>query len=427
MKIPHCKCLQSRLAWAFGLVYALLGFGLATTNQLLAQGASNDTAPATAAQTTWLEYRETKQPLIRWPLVVNPQVKAFPKEPALEGRKVSRGSLQVGDQAKQAVNFLWDYTKGKLYLDLNRNEDLTDDPTGILTLPRFQFSPYYQTFTNVHLTLESANGKRPLLLDLTLYQPNYNGQPNGSAACRSFWQGTIPLQNQDWQIGIVENPPGRVGPVEPAYLLLRPWGGREEPFETQSGCLDAFTFSPNLFFRQQAYAVEGGFDQQGGAPKYRITLREKAVELGELRLTGKFIHRLVLTGNSAEATKDRFTVVLDRPEASVTIPTGTYGPCQIQLKAGSVDAYRDAARLSPSQVVMTVTAKGSKATLLNAGGPLTNTVSAARRGAFLSLSYQLLGADGVPYQLVHFDRNQPPRFNIYKNGKVIQSGRFEFG
>ena len=92
-----------------------------------------------------------------------------------------------------------------------------------------------------------------------------------------------------------------------------------------------------------------------------------------------------------------------------------------------MSAYREAARFGPSQSALTIVANSPKAPVLGAGGPLTNTVSVGRRGAFLSLSYQLLGADGAPYQLVRLDRSQPPGFNIYKNGKLIESGKFEFG
>ena len=68
----------------------------------------------------------------------------------------------------------------------------------------------------------------------------------------------------------------------------------------------------------------------------------------------------------------------------------------------------------------------SKPAVLTAGGPLTNSVSVSRRGRYLALNYQLVGAGG-PYQLVNQDRSHPPEFTVYQGDKKVASGKFEFG
>jgi hypothetical protein len=70
---------------------------------------------------------------------------------------------------------------------------------------------------------------------------------------------------------------------------------------------------------------------------------------------------------------------------------------------------------------------GKTPAVLDAGGPLTNSVTASRHGQDLRLDYRLVGAGGETYQLVKQDRSQPPEFAIYRGDKRIASGKFEFG
>jgi hypothetical protein len=65
--------------------------------------------------------------------------------------------------------------------------------------------------------------------------------------------------------------------------------------------------------------------------------------------------------------------------------------------------------------------------VLAVGGPLTNCVSATRRGRNLRLSYRLIGAGGGEYWLENGGDMKPPQFAVGKSGKGIGSGQFEFG
>ena len=38
-----------------------------------------------------------------------------------------------------------------------------------------------------------------------------------------------------------------------------------------------------------------------------------------------------------------------------------------------------------------------------------------------------VGADGGAYHLAQQDRSSPPEFVVYRGGKKVQSGKFEFG
>ncbi len=78
--------------------------------------------------------------------------------------------MNFGDGTSNAIPFLWQRDAGKLILDLNRNQDLTDDPAGVFTTRvtaplNFQ----NQTFTNVHLIFATSLGPCPVLADLVFW------------------------------------------------------------------------------------------------------------------------------------------------------------------------------------------------------------------------------------------------------------------
>ena len=64
--------------------------------------------------------------------------------------------------------------------------------------------------------------------------------------------------------------------------------------------------------------------------------------------------------------------------------------------------------------------------MLAVGGPLTNSVSINKRGKYLTLNYELLGAGGA-YQLANNDRSHPPEFTVYRGEKKLVSGKFAYG
>jgi hypothetical protein len=383
--------------------------------------------------TVYLEYQEADRGLVSWVFLVPLQNARFSKEPDFGRRRVCRGSLRLGSEPEDAVPFAWDPGQAKLYLDLNRNGDLTDDPNGVFSAR----SRSDQTFTNLHIEFKTRIGTRRLLADLSLYQTGlrWGNRLMVTLACHSFWAAKVLLQGQEWQVGLVENLAGqtprrngtievglgRLGSAEDGYLLLRPWESRNQPFNLQDGSLDGFNFRRDLFIGHQAYQVDWAYDQHDGAPGFKLELRECFAALGELRLTGRFIQRLVLTGTPNPPAAGPFTVVLDRPEPTVRIPVGSYSQCRIQLEAGGAQACR----LEQASPVMPV--GPSNAAVLTAGGPLTNTVRIVPDEGSLSLTYQLVGAEGALYQLLHQDRRHPPSWVVYRKGEAIDTGWFRFG
>lgn len=366
-------------------------------------------------QTVYLEYGEVGYSFINRGIPFVTRSTPFAKEPAFAGGKVVRGTFQPGGSASNSIAFAWDRAAGKLYLDLNRNLDLTDDPAGVFVCPAKNRSRSYQTFANVRLPFKTPSGNREMLADLNLN--DYGSRINCTAAVRSFWQGKVTLQGADWQVGIVENSFDKFDSPAGGHLLLRPWAERNKSFNTYPGSLDAFPFSRKLFVQNQAWQLDCTNEPQGDGSKLRLQFTGQQPVLGELKITGDFVRRVILQG-------EPYLVIVDQPEPVVKIPVGRYHQRGVWLKIGDAEAYRDSGSLRPDKWI---TVDGKKPAVLAAGGPLTNSVSLSRHGKSLRFNYQLLGAGGEAYQLARMDRSQPPEFAVYKSDKKIASGKFAYG
>ena len=183
------------------------------------------------------------------------------------------------------------------------------------------------------------------------------------------------------------------------------------------GSLASVRFSPNIFLNGHAYQLEWVSRSQNGAPRPVLKFTEQSVPLGDLKLTGQFIRRLVLAGHP-------YRVILDQPGAVVRIPQGSYNEPEILLEKNGATAFCTA---DVSQFDRSITVSDKSPAVLTVGGPLTNSVIATPQGRDLRLDYRLLGADGESYQRNVQDRSHPPTFAVYEGAKKIASGTFEFG
>lgn len=350
-----------------------------------------------------------------WGVPIAERATPFKKEPPAASGTI-RGILNFGEDASNSIPFLWQRDAGKLFLDLNRNEDLTDDPYGALSAAgplRFQS----QTFQKVHLTFTTKcdkwTGPSAVLVDINLW--GFAQQPGCSVGFRSLWQAKLSLQGKDWQVGIVPSAPSPESWFAGRSLLLRPWENRKLSFSLNDGSLDVLPFSPNLFLDGGAYALALIDSAAKGPLQPSLRFAPQSVPLGELKITGKFIQRLVLPGG-------QILVVLDQPSEIVKVPVGRYRAPEVQLAGNGAVAVRNA-NFPDTEGGIAVTAQS--AAVLVDGGPLTNRVVVNREGHDLRFDYRLVGANEQAYRLVGPVRQ--PEWTVFRGGKRIASGRFEFG
>lgn len=393
---------------AGGLTFALIAlFCLGNT---LRAAESDSSSNSTRVP---LEYQETSYSVINWGINLTGRSTPFKKEPAAVTGKIIRGVLNFGPKSGEAVPFLWQRDARKLYLDLNRNEDLTDDPTGVFSAGEGPVN--YATFTNAHLVFNTVAGKSRVLADINFW--DFGATANCNFSVRSFWQGKLTLEGHDWQAGIIENGTDESSPFVSSQLLLRPWAKRSQPFSAYNGSLASVPFSPKLFFDGRAWGLTCAAHSQNGEARPTLQFTEQTVPLGELKITGQFIRRLVLTGAP-------YLVILDQPGSVVKIPTGKYHLGDVDLEGKGSTAFHNSLQ---SQGGRQLSVSDKPAAAIDVGGPLTNSVAASRHGRDLRLDYSLIGAGGETYQMANQDRSKPPTFAVYKNGKKLTSGTFEFG
>jgi hypothetical protein len=415
--------------------------------------------PAGVVTTVPLEYQETGYQFLYRNVPVERRLAPFPKERALAPGPVVRGVLKFGGNPSNGIPYVWQAGAKKLFLDLNRNQDLTARAFPAQALRTAAPSYLYQMFTNVPLAFPASSAGAPMVVDLyfSMDIARHPGEANCNAALRSYWQGKVTREGHDWQVGLMQNLSDQPGSFRHGQLLLRPWEERNKPFVAScevpedtlavswddKNCMvrasDAFPFSPKVFLEGHACQLDWSAEPRGREEGLALRVTEQPTALGELRISGSFIDRLVLTGGP-------YVVVLAQPPASVKVPPGRYHPYRVWLKQGKEEAYFDfgvpqsgmanvVEEISGSQMPVVsppppeqaVVVDEQRTAVLAVGGPLTNCVSATHRGRNLLLSYQLIGSGGGPYRLASWGDGKPPQFTIVKPGKTIGSGKFEFG
>jgi hypothetical protein len=359
----------------------------------------------------WQEWAESSGPLETYSLRFSPEIKPFLKEPDFGRHRVVRGAFGCGSRTNEFIPFAWDQTANRLYLDLNGNRDLTDDAEATYA---GEYDGQLQLFPRVKLSFNTPSGRHRYLVDLRLGGFT-TAQLSGTYVLRCFWQGRVELGGRPFQIGLVENPDAKALADQARYLLFRAWDARTEPIRLNPGTPHTIHWPQRVHLAGQSFGLSNYFTKQGGSPCCFLELTPAHPQLGELRLSGQNLYRLILQQPGG------YTAILDTPGSAKKIPAGTYQTAEVWLRYGAAEAFYD------GPLPLTVGADTSIS--LPIGGPLTNMVLAERSGDDLVLRYQLVGAGhrALTYRMSKEDRNNPPGWTIFSGGKQIASGKFAYG
>jgi len=359
----------------------------------------------------WQEWAESSGPLDSYTLRFSPEIKPFLKEPGFGRHRVVRGALGCGARTNEFIPFAWDQSANRLYLDVNGNRDLTDDAEATYA---GEYEGQLQLFPRVKLDFNTPSGRHRYLVDLRLGGLT-TAQLSGTYMLRCFWQGRVELGGRPYQIGLIENPDAKTLADQARYLLFRAWDARAEPIRLNPGTPHTIHWPKMVHLAGQSFGLSHCFTNQGGSPCYWLELTPTRPPLGELRLTGRNVYRLILQQPGG------YTAVLDTPGSAKKVPAGTYQTAEVWLRYGATEAFYD------GPLPLTVRADASIS--LPIGGPLTNLVVAERSGDDVVLRYQLVGPGNRPltYRMSTEDRSNPPGWTILAGGMQIASGKFAYG
>jgi hypothetical protein len=353
--------------------------------------------PPAPQQTFRLEWREDGFSLGTTLFGGNREV-AFEAEPAYKG-KVVHGALTIGDGPTDVIGYAIDRGAHKLYLDANRNRDLTDDTGSAYSVDDMGF---LMTVRHVRVTIGEGPDARSYVLELRLW----GGGSGGDATLQSGWEGQVTLHDQQWLVSVIDDGNGIFDHADRMAVV--------SASRTRTGVIDAtsyetFYLRKDIFLGGHAYTVSCEFDE--GAVV--ATFTEGEVPMGDLVIEGEHITRLFLQGDRV--------AILDDPGATVMVPEGTYTAGRVFLDGAEAgwfgcDELNTRLQITP----------GRTATL-QAGGPLNNTLQFARSGMSLNLTYALTGAGAVNYERLsgRFDKN--PRFLAFMGDTKIAEANFEYG
>ncbi len=413
-------------------------------------------AHADSAQTKHvfrLQYKQTGFSL-QVPIDIEGKEVVFKKEPDFGGRAITRGALQTGQDESSFIGFACDKTGGELYLDSNQNLDLTDDP-----VYRSNAAQPFQRFQNVKFMLKVGELSVPYVIDFDFFGPF-----GPSASVRSGWQSEIELNGKKWLLAVVDNMDGIIGKVpsleEPSdfsdpfdltsllglpgsdVLILKTGDAAEEvstdkpagtdffpvqmpDFFEEMSDPDRFPVPQRLSFDAASYDLAFAFEPGETQTELVATFTESDAPMGEMKIGGQFIKRLVLEEDARDGLS---LVILDSPAATVAIPGGEYSTERVDLE----DA-RSGKLLRAEPYDSRVVIAANQSAVLNIGGPLKHDLSVDRRGRTLEFEYALVGAGGENY--TDTEPTAPflqsaegkPKFYIYRGDTTIASGSFEYG
>ena len=335
---------------------------------------------------------------------------AFKKEPDFGKNRIIRSAIPTGKKKRDYLGFAVDITSGKLYLDLNRNLDLTDDQSGVFNYS--SMSKRHVVFSTISIEIAHGNVSHPYVFDLQIIRrlrPSYC-----TVIVRSGWQGVIELYGKSWRLTIADNMDGILGRGD--MVMLR--DSKEAPVkQAVFGRRDFLPVMKNLFFGGHEYDLTYDFEPKEIRGPMGVTFSEKRPPMGELTIDGHFIKRLILVPGYRNDPQ----VILDYPGEVVSIPARKYVRQQVYLdNEDSLGCYH-------SQLSKIIVVSESKSAALKIGGPLINKVSMNPHGPRLDLSYSLVGRGNESYGTITSNTSAPPQFVVYRGDDKIATGPFRYG
>jgi len=359
---------------------------------------AQDAAPAGEPPIT-LQFCEKGFQITRY-LDLESQEYVFKKEPPYQGMPV-RGAFSA-----DGPGFALDPAAGTLHVDLNGNNDLTDDPAGVFK------TDDEQTCKGIRVTKKLGPGEVTYVCDFS---------SSFGTDCKldihSGWRGECTLSGKSFRIAVADDMEGRF--LEDAVLLVEPLEApslfdweieesflRDMPGVLVDGRVHTFAFLPG---------------ENGGLKAH---MQVTAPPTGTIVFRGKSIY-------DARFSSSQGMLLLPAPQGEVKVPEGIAPSLDVRLFDGSLFAKRtyDYGNLLEG-IPDLLEIKAGKPVEVADGGPLRNSVKVKRNGGSLVLDYTCVGNGGELYEIMRKngkDEENPPKISIFSGDALLVSGQFEYG
>ncbi|MHC4648678.1 MAG: hypothetical protein ACYTBJ_24745, partial [Planctomycetota bacterium] len=245
---------------------------------------------------------------------------SFEKEPDFGGRQVIRGLIPAGQSKEDYIGYAWDREEGRLYLDLNRNRDLTDDANGVFKSENVG-AWQVQVFEDVGFTAETSSVAIQYAATGAFYVDS-RGWSSLQMNVRSGFSGEIELHGRKWHVDFADNMDSKAGAGD--YFNVWPagmeWGMPQQDI--------AMPLRENVYLDGRLYAL--GFEFKAGVSSQavlKMRLREKAGPVGKVNFEGEYVKRLVLENDST-------LVPVYEPTKELYLPAGDYSWQGVFLERG---------------------------------------------------------------------------------------------
>ena len=327
----------------------------------------------------------------------------FQKEPDYAGDKIVRSALYVSPGQKEYVGFACDLKKNKLYLDLNRNLDLTDDPDGVCDS---RSDGRGREFSDIVIPVQQEGRRREMVVNLQIYGDRY-----GRYTVKSSWESdAVVLAGRTCHVAVVDNGDGVVDSEDTLYFQPISADGAEKD-DGEKIELDA---PARLTLDGEAFRL--AYELSTDGKTLALSVEPTEIPLVGIALAGEGIARIVMQ-------EDASAGIFYDPGAAIWMPAGNYS-ADVRVRNGegnraSLWATRNARRR---------VREGDKEPW-RVGGPIVGKLACKKTGARLRFDQEVFGAGGETYALVHSAGPSlgNPKLRVKKAGKVIHVGKFEYG
>ncbi len=338
-----------------------------------------------------------------FPLPLEKSEVIFKAEPKYAGAEVVRSLLYLSGDKKDFIAFACDMESRTLYVDLNRNLDLTDDPDGVFQSATDRWS---REFKNIRIPVEQGDRRRELLVDILIYRSNY-----GRYTVKSSWESdAVPIGDRTYRMAVVDDGDGVVNRRDALFLTPVTEGGGDA-----AAAQVELKAPASLVLDGQAWRFS--YELAADGQTLALSVEPSSPRLQEVELTGENVERLVLES-------DKTAAVYFRPDQSISLPPESYtAEVWVRMTDGERSSLWHARRVSFRL------SEKNESVSWRVGGPIVSTLSHALSGSQLSFNQATRGADGASYSLdsssgVKFGK---PKLRVKKAGKVIHVGEFEYG